>query len=306
MAEQKISMLETWPQLAYTDWKETLETLHLWTQIIGKVRLTLSPYINHWWQVPLYVTARGLSTSLIPYKKRGFEVTFDFIQHNLLILTSDGESKMLPLISRSVASFYREFMDALQALNIEVTINTLPNEITNPIPCDIDEEHATYDPDYANRCWRILLQTDLILRKYRANFIGKSSPIHFFWGSFDLALTFFSGRPAPARPGADHITREAYSHEVISAGFWPGNAAFPHAAFYAYTAPAPAGLEKVTIRPDAAFYQAEMGEFFLKYDDVRTLEQPEQAILDFFQTTYEAGATLAKWDRHILERQVNS
>ena len=296
---------EPWPMLPYASWKETLETLHLWTQIVGKVRLTLSPYINHWWQVPLYVTPRGLTTSLIPYRGRAFEVSFDFIEHNLLILTSDGTSKILPLIPRSVAAFYREFMDSLQALNIEVTINTLPSEITDPIPCDEDEEHAAYDAEYANRFWRVLLQTTMVMQEYRSQFIGKSSPIHFFWGSFDLALTFFSGRPAPQKPGVDPLTREAYSHEVISVGFWPGNAQFPHPAFYSYTIPAPDGIATASIHPSNAYFNPDLGEFLLKYDDVRSMENPEQSLLDFFRSTYATGANLAHWDRATLERQMS-
>ncbi len=213
---------EKWPALPLEAWRDTCETLHMWTQIVGKVRLDLSPFENHWWHVPLYVTARGLTTSPIPYRGRTFEVDFDFIDHNLFIQTSDGSSKVMPLISRSVADFYQEFMTSLRALEIEVTINTLPSEVTNPIHCDQDFVHATYEPEYANRFWRILAQTDTVMKRYRSQFLGKSSPVHFFWGSFDLALSFFSGRRAPERPGADHMQREAMSHEEISCGFWPG------------------------------------------------------------------------------------
>lgn len=305
METKNRAIVETWPSLPYDAWKETLETLHLWTQIVGKVRLTLSPYVNHWWQVPLYVTARGLTTSFIPYQERSFEVVFDFIDHNLLIVVSDGTIKAMPLIPRSVAEFYREFMASLRALDIEVTINTLPSEITNAIPCDIDEQHAAYDAVYANRFWRILLQTHIVMMEHRSQFIGKSSPIHFFWGSFDMALTFFSGRPAPERPGADPITREAYSHEVISFGFWPGNAQFPTPAFYSYTAPVPSGLDTAPIQPSAAFYSPEMGEFLLRYDDMRATNQPGQTLRDFFQSAYEAGANLAHWDRKTVEWQAS-
>jgi hypothetical protein len=294
---------ERWPALPFDAWKETCETLHMWTQIVGKVRLKLSPYVNHWWHVPLYVTTRGLSTSAIPYKDSTFEVVFDFLDHNLLILCKNGTSKAIPLISRSVASFYQEFMASLSALGIEVTINKLPSEVQNPIPFDQDEVHATYDPAYANRFWQILVQTDNVMKQYRSHFIGKSSPIHFFWGSFDLALTFFSGQRAPERKDADSITREAYSHEVISCGFWPGSENFPTPAFYSYTSPAPAGLDSAVIRPAAASYNAEMGEFVLRYDDIRNLTSPEQALLDFFQSTYEAGANLAHWDREALEKR---
>ncbi|HET8910814.1 MAG TPA: DUF5996 family protein [Ktedonobacteraceae bacterium] len=293
---------KTWPSLPFDSCKDTHETLHMWTQVVGKIRLSLSPYLNHWWHAPLYVATRGLTTSPIPYQEGVFEITFDFIEHNLLIQTSEGTSKALPLVSRSVADFYREVMESLHTLGIEVTINTLPNEVKNPIRFEQDEIHATYDPVTAYHLWRILLQTDKVMRRYRSQFTGKSSPIHFFWGSFDLALTFFSGRRAPERPGADRITQEAYSQEVISCGFWPGDGTFPRPAFYSYTAPAPQGLEKVTIKPEAAVYSPDMGEFFLLYDDLRLSDTPEQDLFDFFQSTYEAGTTLAHWDRKSLER----
>jgi len=278
----------------------------MWTQIIGKVRLALSPYMNHWWHVPLYVTERGLTTSPIPsHGEKGsvFEVHFDFIDHNLLILTSDGMAKALPLIPRSVASFYQEFMAALRTLGIEVTINTLPCEVHSPIRFDQDEVHASYDPVSTQCFWHILVQTDMVLKRYRSYFLGKSSPIHFFWGSFDMALSFFSGRRAPERPGADHVTQEAYSHEVISCGFWPGDDRFPTPAFYSYTAPAPPGIETVSLLPAAAFYSPQLGEFLLRYDDVRSADSPEQVLLEFYQRTYEAGATLAHWDREALEKR---
>jgi hypothetical protein len=293
---------QRWPELPFEAWKDTCETLHLWTQVVGKIRLMLSPHINHWWQVPLYITARGLTTSSIPYARGIFEIDFDFIDHTLLILTSAGPKKMLPLSPRSVATFYGEVMAALDELGIEVAITTLPCELQEPVRFDEDEAHASYDPVFVQRFWRVLIETDKILSRYRSQFIGKSSPIHFFWGSFDLALTFFSGQPAPEREGADAITREAYSHQVISCGFWPGNTSFPHAAFYSYTAPVPPGLESVSIRPDSAYYSQQMGEFFLHYDAVRTMADPEQAVLDFFQSTYEAAARLAGWDREALER----
>jgi hypothetical protein len=296
---------ELWPALPFVEWQETCETVHMWTQIVGKVRMELSPYMNHWWQVVFYVTPRGLTTSPIPYKNSVFEVNFDFIDHNLFILTGDGTTKTMPLIARSVADFYWEFMASLRSLGIEVTINTMPCEVANPIRCDEDQEHSSYDPEYVNRFWRILVQADRIFRQHRSFFIGKSSPVHFFWGSFDLALTFFSGRRAPERPGADSITREAYSHEVISCGFWPGNASFPKPAFYSYTAPGPAGLDKVSIRPDTAFYSTEMSQFFSLYDDVRSADSPEQALLEFLKSTYEAGANLAHWDRQALERKAS-
>jgi Family of unknown function (DUF5996) len=294
---------ESWPALPFEAWRDTCETLHLWTQIVGKVRMELSPPVNHWWHVTLYVTPRGLTTSSIPYQGGTFAVDFDFIEHNLFILTSDGTTKTLPLIPQSVAAFYREFMACLQALGIEVTINTLPSEIPSPIRCDEDEIHASYDPVYAHRFWRILVQTDTVLQRYRSRFLGKSSPVHFFWGSFDLAQTVFSGRRAPERPGADRITREAYSHEEISCGFWPGDERFPTPAFYSYTYPEPPGLPTASIHPAAALHSQELGDFLLPYDDVRSASSPEQALLEFFQSTYEAGATLGQWDREALERK---
>jgi hypothetical protein len=302
----KGELSERWPSLPWEAWKDTCETLHMWTQIIGKVRLALSPYMNHWWQVPLYVTERGLTTSPIPFpgqKDSIFEVLFDFIDHNLSIVTSDDTTKTLPLIPRSVASFYREFMDALRVLGINVTINTLPNEVPNPIRFEQDEVHTSYDPVYVQRFWRILVETDMVLQRHRSFFIGKSSPIHFFWGTFDIALTFYSGRRAPERPGAGSIEREAYSHEVISCGFWPGDDHFPTPAFYSYTKPAPSGLATASILPAKAFYSPQIGEFLLRYDDVRSADSPEQALLDFYQSTYEAGATLAHWDREALEKK---
>ena len=294
---------ESWPALPFEAWRDTRETLHMWTQIVGKVRMELSPPVNHWWHVTLYVTPRGLTTSSIPYQGGTFAVNFDFIEHNLFVLTSDGTTKTLPLIPRSVAAFYREFMACLQALGIEVTINTLPSEVQDPIRCDEDELHASYDPVYAHRFWRILVQVDTVLKEFRSHWIGKSSPVHFFWGSFDLAVTRFSGRRAPEREGADWITREAYSHEVISCGFWPGDATFQAPAFYAYSAPEPPGLSAASIRPGSAWYSPEKGLFLLRYDDVRSADAPEQALQEFFQSTYEAGATLGQWDREALERK---
>jgi Family of unknown function (DUF5996) len=291
-----------WPALPYEEWRDTCQTLHVWTQIVGKVRMELSPFLNHWWHVTLYVTTRGLTTSAIPYHGRTFDVTFDFLEHNLFVRTNEGTTKVLPLIPRSVAAFYREFMDCLQTLGIQVTINTLPSEVQNPIRCDIDEVHASYDPLYAKRFWRILTQTATVMERYRSPFVGKSSPVHFFWGSFDLAVTLFSGRRAPERPGADRMMREAMSHEEISCGFWPGNDSFPTPVFYAFTSPEPPGLSTASIRPATAFYSQQMGEFLLHYDDVRSASSPEQALLAFFQSTYEAGATLGKWDREALER----
>jgi hypothetical protein len=300
---QPADQAEVWPALPYEAWKDTHETLHLWTQIVGKVRLKLSPFYNHWWHVTFYVTPRGLTTGEIPYGEGSFDVTFDFIEHQLVIRTSEGATSELSLIPRSVAAFYREFMDRLGALGIEVTINPVSCELPRPIRCDVDEEHASYDPVYAQRFWRILVQTDAVMRRYRSMFLGKSSPVHFFWGGFDLAVTFFSGRRAPPRPGADSVQREAYSHEVISCGFWPGDARFPEPAYYAYSAPPPTGLSTASVRPEQAFYSQKLGEFLLRYDDVRTAAAPEAALLDFFQSTYEAGVSLGHWDREALEHR---
>lgn len=295
---------ETWPSLPLEEWQETYATLHMWTQIVGKIRLVQSPLINHWWQVPLYVSARGLTTSAIPYEARSFEIDFDFIDHQLLIKTSEGVTKTIALVPRSVADFYSELMATLRSLGIEVEITARPDEVPNPIPFAEDHAHAAYDAEYANRFWRILVQADRVFKEFRSRFIGKCSPVHFFWGSFDLAVTRFSGRRAPSREGADSITREAYSHEVISHGFWPGSGNIQAPAFYAYAAPEPAGFQQATIRPESAFYNPETGGFILLYDDVRQAASPDDALMDFLQSTYEAGANLAKWDRESLERKL--
>ncbi|HEY1800306.1 MAG TPA: DUF5996 family protein [Terriglobales bacterium] len=291
-----------WPDLPLAAWQDTYSTLHMWTQIVGKVRLALSPRINHWWEVPLYVTARGLTTSPMPYGDGIFEVEFDFIHHNLIIQTSWDTSRTLPLAPRSVADFYAEFMSALRSLGINVKIWKMPVEIPNPIAFDQDTQHSSYDPEYAHRFWRILVLCDTIFKEFRAGFIGKDSPVHFFWGSFDLAVTRFSGRRAPARPEADPITREAYSHEVISGGFWPGGGDIKGAAFYAYAAPEPPGFAQQAVQPAAAFYDQNLHESFLMYDDVRRSVSPRETLLRFLQSTYEAGANLARWDRKELER----
>lgn len=291
-----------WPELPLEEWKDTCATLHMWTQVVGKIRLALSPHWNHWWEVPLYVTARGLTTSPIPYEGGIFEILFDFVNHNLIVETSEGTAKTLRLIPRSVAAFHGELMATLETLGVRVKIWTTPVEIPDPIPFDQDRIHASYDPEYANRFWRILVFADTVLKQFRARFIGKCSPVHFFWGSFDLCVTRFSGRPAPERKGADAITREAYSHEVISAGFWPGSGAITDAAFYSYSAPEPPGFSKALIRPDQAFYSSQLSEFLLTYGDVRRASSPEALLMEFLQSTYEAGATLAKWDRESLER----
>jgi hypothetical protein len=293
---------DSWPELPLEACQDTYATLHMWTQIVGKVRLALSPRINHWWGVALYVNARGLTTSAIPYNGGNFEIQFDFIDHTLIIQTSWGSSKTLALKAQSVAAFYAEFMSALRSLGIEVKIWTMPNEVPNPVRFELDTQHASYDPESAHRFWQILILCDNIFQEFRAGFIGKDSPVHFFWGSFDLCVTRFSGRRAPERAGADSITREAYSHEVISAGFWPGGGDIKGPAFYAYAAPEPTGFAEQPVQPAAAFYHPQMKEFLLMYDDVRRAASPREALLGFLQSTYEAGANLARWDRKALER----
>jgi hypothetical protein len=296
---------DEWPELPLAAWQDTYATLHMWSQIVGKVRLALSPRINHWWEVPLYVSANGLTTSAIPYPGGIFEVEFDFVHHKLTIKTNHDTAATLALKPRSVADFYREFMAALGSLGIAVKIWKMPVEIPNPIAFDKDTQHASYDPEYANRFWRILASSEKVFVEFRARFIGKASPVHFFWGSFDLAATRFSGRRAPERPGADSVTREAYSHEVSSAGFWPGGGDIKGAAYYAYAAPEPEGFGQAPVRPAKAYYQAQMKEFLLMYDDVRTSASPRAALLEFLQSTYEAAANLAKWDRKELEKSAS-
>jgi len=293
---------ECWPALPLDSWKDTYATLHMWTQIVGKIRLRLTPLVNHWWNVPLYVTSRGLTTSRMPYGNRAFELWFDFIQHRLVFEVCDGTVKTLALAPRSVADFYQEVFAMLRSANIEVRIWKMPVEVPDPIPFDLDRGHASYDPHAVEKFWRILLSVDTVFNEFRARFIGKSSPVHFFWGSFDLAVTRFSGRPAPPRPGADAITREAYSHEVSSVGFWPGGGPVPGAAFYSYAAPEPQGFKEANIRPPAAFYDKQLNEFLLMYDAARTSESPTTSLLDFCQSTYESAANLGKWDRSTLER----
>jgi hypothetical protein len=291
-----------WPELPLEAWTDTYATLHMWTQIVGKVRLALAPHVNHWWQVPLYVNSRGLTTSAIPYAGRTFEVQFDFVEHRLQITVCDGEIRSMPLHPQTVSAFYAQFLTALHALGIEVKIWPMPVEIPDPIRFDRDEQHASYDRIYVERFWKILRLVDAVLQRFRSGFIGKHSAIHFFWGSFDLASTRFSGRRAPERPGADPITREAYSHEVISAGFWPGGGEVKGAAFYAYAAPEPGGFKTVSVRPAKAFYSP-LGEFLLMYDDLRQSTDPERTLLEFLQSTYEAGANLGGWPRAELERE---
>jgi Family of unknown function (DUF5996) len=305
MTEQAASAQEdAWPPLPLAEWQATRDTLHMWTQVVGKVRLALTPHVNHWWQVPLYVTARGLSTSPIPCSQGIFEVEFDFIAHVLRITTSWGQSRMMALAPQTVAEFYRNFLALLESLGISVKIWPMPVEVPNPIRFDQDTVHASYDPAYVNRFWRILVSVDTVLKEFRGRFIGKASPVHFFWGSFDLAVTRFSGRRGPERPGADRVTREAYSHEVISAGWWPGGGDVTQPMFYAYAAPEPAGFRGAPVRPAQAAYNAQLGEFLLPYEAVRAASAPQQTLIEFLQSTYEVGATLGNWDRKALERPV--
>jgi len=295
-----------WPALPLDEWRDTYTTIHRWTQVAGKIRLAQAPMINHWWQVPLYVTCRGLTTSPIPYGVRTFQIDFDFIGHRLVIQTSDGATESFPLQPRSVADFYGEMMARLRSLGLEVRIWSKPVEIPNPIPFDQDHQHNAYDPDYAHRHFRILMQAARILTAFRGRFIGKVSPVHFFWGSFDLACTRFSGRLAAPRTGApnvaDHVTLEAYSHEVSSCGFWPGGDGIEMPAFYSYAYPEPSGFPEAPVRPNGAFYSKELGQFILPYDVLRQADAPDETLLEFLQSTYEAAATLARWDRAALER----
>jgi Family of unknown function (DUF5996) len=297
---------EEWPALPRAAWRDSCTTLHLWTQIVGKIRLAHAPLINHWWQVPLYVTCRGLTTSPIPYEGIMFQIDFDFLAHRLTLQTSNGGTDKFALRPMAVAAFYEEIMSRLRRLGVDVHIWTVPVEIPDPVPFDQDHEHAAYDPDFANRFWRILVQADRRLTDFRGRFLGKVSPVHFFWGSFDLAVTRFSGRRAPPHPGApniaDRISREAYSHEVSSCGFWPGGSGMEEPVFYSYAYPQPPGFAAAAVRPAAAFYSREFGEFILPYEAVRQAASPGAALLDFLQSTYAAAADLAYWDRAGLER----
>jgi len=299
---------QAWPALPLEAWSDTCATLHLWTQIVGKIRLVQSPRQNHGWHVTLYVTSRGLTTSPVPYGARTFQIDFDFIAHELAIQASDGGVASMPLGPQPVAAFYRRLMHEMERLGLAVKIHKMPNEIPDPIPFDRDETHASYDPEYANRYWRALVQADRVLKIFRARFTGKASPVHYFWGAPDLAVSRFSGRPAPEHPGGvphlpDEVTREAYSREVSSCGFWPGGGPIPYAAFYSYVYPEPAGFRRAKIAPAEAFYSSELGEFILPYDAVRQAGSPDQRLLDFLQTTYEAAADAAGWDRGALEKR---
>jgi len=297
---------DTWPELPLSAWKDTYETLHMWTQIVGKIRMERCAPINHWWHVTLYVASRGLTTGPIPHGSLTFQVDFDFISHELIVSTSDGQRSAFALEPMPVAEFYRKTMSALKGLGVSAAILTMPQEVAEPIPFEKDVKHASYDPEYAQRCWRILVQVDRVCREFRSRFIGKVSPVHFFWGSFDLAVTRFSGRRAPEHPGGGllpaWITREAYSHEVSSCGWWPGGGDVASPVFYSYAYPEPPGYKDAPVQPASADYSRELGEFILSYDDVRLAADPDETLLAFLQSTYEAAANLGHWDRQALER----
>jgi hypothetical protein len=298
---------DVWPSLPLAEWQDTCATLQLWMQVVGKIRLAQAPLVNHWWQVPLYVTARGLTTSPMPFGTLSLQIDFDFIDHRLLIATSEGKRVYLALEPRPVAEFYRELMAQLKALGISVKIWTMPVEIPDAIPFEQDHAHSAYDRDYANRFWRILVQCDRVFGLFRSRFLGKVSPIHFFWGSFDLAVTRFSGRRAPDHMGTapnvgNWVIREAYSHEVSSCGFWPGGGAVKEPAFYSYAYPQPPGFADATVKPQSAFWQEELGEFVLPYEAIRREASPDELLLEFLESSYAAAADLGKWDRDALER----
>jgi hypothetical protein len=291
-----------WPALPLESWEPTRATLHMWTQIVGKVRLALTPMVNHWWNVPLYVSARGLTTSSMPYHDLLIEIEFDFVSHDLILRKSDGATSSIALAPKSVADFYGEFVAMLRAQGIDTKIWKIPVEIPDPISFDQDRTHASYDREAVHKFWRILASSNAVFNDFRALFIGKSSPVHFFWGSFDLAVTRFSGRRAPERAGADRITQEAYSHEVSSVGFWPGSGNVKEPAYYSYASPEPAGFSDYRVAPAAASYRKDLGEFLLPYEAIRTAKDPAAALFEFCQTTYEAAAVSAKWARAELER----
>jgi hypothetical protein len=296
-----------WPEIPLAAWRDTFETLHLWTQIVGKVRLARTPWLNHSWHTTLYVTSRGLTTSPIPYESRTFELEFDFLAHRLDVQSSDGRRGEVPLRPQTVATFYALLMEALRRLDLDVRIHGKPSELVDPIPFARDEVHRSYDAEYARRFWRVLVQVDRVFKIFRARFIGKASPVHYFWGAGDLAVTRFSGRRAPEHPGGipnlpDWVTREAYSHEVSSCGFWPGGGAIDYPAFYAYAYPEPGGFADARVGPDGAFYSPDFREFILPYDRVASAASPDDTLLAFLQSTYEAVATLGGWDRAMLER----
>ena len=301
-------MTAAWPPLPLEGWRPTYETLHLWTQMVGKTRLALAPMQNHWWQVALYLTSRGLGGTPLPYGEHTLDVDLDFIDHRLVVRRSDGVTRTLELRPTPVTDFYAEYRALLGGLGVDARLRAMPAEIADAIPFDQDRTHASYDRDAAQRCWLALAQADRVLRAFRGRFLGKCSPVHFWWGGFDLSCTRFSGRPAPTHPGgipnlADWITREAYSHECISAGWWPGGGALSEAAFYAYAYPEPAGLAQAAVRPEQAYYHPVLREFILPYDAVRTAADPDATLTEFLQSTYDAAADLARWDRAALERR---
>ena len=307
MTSRHRSAKKEWPALTYGEWSDTVATLHMWTQIVGKIRLAHSPWTNHSWHVPLYLTARGMTTSLIPYGGAAFEIIFDFVAHQLIIQTASGEQRFIPLEPVSVADFYKATLEHLDDLNLSTAIHTTPSEIAEGIPFDEDATHCSYDQEYVSRFWQALIQVDRVFKEFRARFIGKCSPVHFFWGSFDLAVTRFSGKEAPPHPGGvpnfpDWVAREAYSHEVSSAGFWPGGGGVDNAAFYSYAYPMSDGFSNAKVVPKGAAWSANLGEFLLPYDEVRTSSAPDETLLDFLQSTYEAAADLAQWERAELER----
>jgi hypothetical protein len=309
---RSVERLSIWPALPYEEWRETCATLHLWLQIIGKIRVVQCPWVNHSWHVALRVTATGLTTGLIPCEAGSLQIDFDFVEHRLLMRVTGADAVSLPLEPQTTAAFYRKVMDALQSLGVSITIHTTPNELPDPvIPFDKDEVHRAYDAEYAHRYWRVLVQAERVFGDFRARFIGKCSPVHFFWGSADLAVTRFSGRTAPEHPGGvphlpDWVAREAYSHEVSSAGFWAGGPQYPHAIFYSYAYPEPTGFATADVHPDAAHYSDVLKEFVLPYEDMRKAESPDAALLEFLQSTYEAVAALSHWDRGALERSIHS
>jgi hypothetical protein len=299
------SKTEIWPALPFSEWKETCKTLHMWTQVVGKIRLALTPWTNHSWHVTLYLTARGLTTSPMYFGARALQIDFDFVDHVLRLQAGEGIEKIIQLTPKSVATFYREVMGALRELEMPVEINTTPNEVDPAIPFEQNEKDAAYDPEYANRFWRVLLQSDRVFKEFRSEFCGKCSPVHFFWGAVDLAVTRFSGRPAPKHPGGvphlpDVIAREAYSHEVSSLGFWPGNEMMPDPIFYSYAYPEPRGFSEAKVRPPAASYNPQLKEFVLRYDDLRKADAPDAMLLEFARSTYDAASTLGNWDRAAL------
>ena len=302
-----VASTSDWPELPSSEWIDTIETLHMWSQIVGKIRMELSPWTNHSWSVPLYVTPRGFGTSSIPYGGRSLEIDFDFVSHELPIQTSDGRSRVIALESKSVAEFYAEVFAALTDLDVEVSIHRLPNEVAEPIPFPEDEVHGTYNGEHVRRLWGALVQADRVMTAFRAGFLGKVSPVHLFWGALDLAVTRFSGRGAPEHPGGiphlpDAVTREAYSHEVSSCGFWPGNRDAPDPIFYAYAYPTPEGYAEAAVEPEEAFWLKDLGEFALPYEAVRTANNPDATLDAFLQSTYDRAADLAGWNRQALER----